>query len=225
MSVFKEIATELLKETAIEVGKDNAGKGLKAGKEAAGFISHKVGDIKDGRNKAGLKKQAKKEDYFLLVSAQKELGSGIYKVVSKKKEERYNTLTDHFANGAFVLHLYHKQKGEILSVHKTVTMRQGLFSSKPASSNYEIHRGDQVVGEVFAFWEGPQKVYITDFNDWVVTGNFEKNNYKIFSKTTGKTVATISKKIASADTYVIVCEYDKNEPIIVAITMLLDNIE
>ena len=41
----------------------------------------------------------------------------------------------------------------------------------------------------------------------------------------GKTIATISKKLSSANTYAIVCDYDKNEPIIVAITMLLDSIE
>ena len=221
MSVIKEIATELLKETAI----DNADKGLKAGKEAVGFISQKVGDIKDNRNKSALKKQSKKEEYFLLVTSYKDLGDGVYKVVSKKKEERYNTLTDHFASGAFIMHLYHKQKGEILSIHKLVTMKQGLFSSKPAAINYEIRRGDNIVGEVFPFWQGSQKVYETDFNDWVATGNFEKKNYKIFSKTTGKTIATISKKISSANTYVIVCDYDKNEPIIVAISMLLDSIE
>lgn len=221
MSVIKELATELLKEAAI----DNADKGLKAGKEAAGFISQKVGDIKDSRNKSALKKQSKKEEYFLLVSSEKDLGDGVYKVVSKKKEERYNTLTDHFANGAFAMHLYHKQKGEILSIHKLVTMKQGLFSSKPAASNYELRRGENVIGEVFPFWQGSQKVYETDFNDWITTGNFEKMNYKIFSKTTGKTIATISKKISSADTYVIVCDYDKNEPIIVAITMLIDSIE
>ena len=100
-----------------------------------------------------------------------------------------------------------------------------MFSSKPAASNYEIRRGDNIIGEVFPFWQGSQKVYETDFNDWIATGNFEKRNYKIFSKTTGKTIATISKKISSANTYVIVCDYDKNEPIIVAITMLLDSIE
>ena len=224
MSIIKEVATEVIKEVAVDAGLVAAGKGIKSAGDAAGFISQKVDDIKDNRNKSVLKKQAKKEEYFLLVSAEKNLGDGVYKVVSKKKEERYNTLMDHLPNDSFVLHIYHKQRGEILSVHKTAIMRQGLFSAKPAGWKYELHSGNQIA-EVFASLEGRQKIYVNNFNDWVVTGDFAKKNYKIFSKTTGKTIATVSKKIASANTYVIVCEYNKNEPIVVAISMLLDIIE
>ena len=224
MGIITEVASEIIKDVAIDVGLAAADKGLEAGGKATGLISQKVGNIKDNRNKTALKKQAKKEDYFLFVSAEKSLGDGIYKVVSKKKEERYNTLMDHLPNDSFILHIYHKQRGEMLSVHKIATMKQGIFSSKPVGWKYELHSGSQVA-EVFASTEGRQKIYVNNFNDWVVTGDFGKRNYKIFSKSTGKTIATVTKKIASADTYVIVCEYDRNEPIVVAISMLLDMIE
>ena len=74
MGIIKEVATEVIKEVAVDAGLVAAGKGLQAGGKATGFISQKVDDIKDSRNKSVLKKKAKKEEYFLLVSAEKNLG-------------------------------------------------------------------------------------------------------------------------------------------------------
>ena len=222
MGIIGDAVSGLIKGAAFDAGIEAADKGLEAGSKATGAISRKISNVKDNRNMSKLRKEAKKEDYCLFVECKNELGEGIYQITTKKKEDKYNTLMDHLDNDAFILHLYHYLKGEIGSVKKAVTMKKGVFSSKPIAVNYLLQINDQILGEVFQAKEGKEVVYKNNFNDWVATGDFKKGNYKIFSKTTGKTMASISKRIAAADTYLITCEYDRNEPIIVAISLLIN---
>ena len=70
--------------------------------------------------------------------------------------------------------------------------------------------------------ENKADVVITDFNNWIATGELKKDNYKVFDKKTGKTIATISKKYASASSYSVECEFDSNEPIVTIMTILID---
>ena len=215
MGIFRDAITGVIKDVAKDTG-------LEASYSAAEFVSRKVSGIKDNRNISKLKKEAKNNEYCLFVEKEGKIGEGIYTITTKKKEKKYNTLMDHLENGAFILHLFHHLKGEVGSLQKTVMMKQGLFSSKPIAVNYVLHNEDQVLGEVYQTKEGDQEVFLTSFNDWVAIGNFEKGKYKIFSKSTGKTLATVSRRYASASTYLIECEHDKNEPIIISMSLLFD---
>ena len=206
---------------AVEV----AGVAVEAVGAAGGFVANKLGKVIDKRNLASLKKEAKKHDYCLFVSKEAKLGEGIYKIINKKKEEKYNTLLDGNIDKNFKLHLYTKLKGEVATLHKNVTVTKSFFSADKYSTQYSISSSLYPSGSIKEKSEGKQKQYITSFNNWVITGEFSKGNYKIFDKDTGKTVATISKKFKSASTYTVDCEYDKNEPIIVLITILIDIIE
>lgn len=206
---------------AIEV----AGTAVEAVGTAGGYVANKFSKVIDKRNLASLKKDAKKHDYCLFVSKESKLGEGIYKIVNKKKEEKYNTLIDGSIEKDFKLHLYSKPRGEVASLYKTTTVIKGFLSANKYNTEYSIISSLSPSGKIIEKSEGKQKQYATSFNNWVITGEFSKGNYKIFDKGTGKTVATVSKKYKSASTYTVDCEYDKNEPIIVLITILIDIIE
>lgn len=190
-------------------------------KAVGGFVSDKIGKVIERRNLADLKKQAKKQKYCLFVTKEEKLGPGIYKVVNKKKEEKYNTLSSFISSRNYILRLYTKQRGEIASFIKSTNVEKGLFKSK-TSVELIIDSTVYPSGRLIETQEGDQKVYKTDFNDWIITGDFETGNYKIFNMVSGDTVATVSKKYKSASTFAIDCEFDKNEPIIVLITIFID---
>ena len=195
---------------------------IEAGGKAANYVSEKLSDSKENLNMHSLKKQVKKSDHCLFVTRENSLGDGIFSISEKKNKPRYNTLKEHRENGGYILHIYNEQKGEIAAVQKMVKMKKTLFSSKPDGVLYYIYYNGQLFCEIQKQAEGSRFVYVNSANDWMITGDFEKENYKFFSKSSGKTVAEVSKKVASASTYIVFCEYSKYEPIILAMTLLLD---
>ena len=212
----------LLKDAAVELGISVGISALEAGGKAADYVSEKLSDSRENKNLHSLKKQVKKSDHCLFVTLEKNLGDGIYRISEQKDKPRYNTLKEHRENGDYILHIYNERKGEIAAVQKIVKMKKTLFSSKPDSVRYYIYSNGQLFCEIQKQEEGSRSVYVNTANDWMITGDFEKEKYKFFSKSSGKTIAEVSKKVASASTYIVFCEYSKHEPIILAMTLLLD---
>lgn len=225
MGIIRKAAVNIIKGAAIYMGLSAAGKGLEGGSGAGETIRQKAGSIRETVNRSLLRNRLGAEDYCLFITAERNLGEGIYRAVDRSGKERYNTLMEHIPYEDFALHFYESGRGEILSVRKYVTMKKGLIALRPVGANYVMYLGDSFLGEVFAYQEGGRKVYVNGFNDWVAAGDFGGGNYKIFSTSTGKTIAAVSRQFASADTYMMVCAHDENEPVAAAITMLLDIIE
>lgn len=188
---------------------------------AASFVSKTVTKIVDQSNTSALKKENRKQENVLYVSKDIELGEGIYTVISKKKEKKYNTLLEQ-DNAYYSLKLYSENNGLIASIQKDYVIRKGFFKQTVEFVGFSLVYKSQYLGHIQEAKEGKQNVYITDFNNWVITGDFDRGNYKVFDKDTGKTVAEIAKKFKSASLFSIVCEHDKNEAILVAIAIMLD---
>lgn len=224
MGIIRKAIESAVEETAKDVGVAAAVGAISAVGAAGNAVANGIGKVVENRNIANLKKSSKKQDYCLFVNRETKLGAGIYTVINKKKEEKYNTLIEGDASADFTLRLYSKHKGEIASITKTTIVKKSLFSSDKRTTEIAIYSDVYPFGMINESYEGKQRTYTTDFNDWVITGEFSKGNYKIFDRTTGKTVASVSKKYKSASTYMIDCEYDKNEPTILLISIMLDMI-
>lgn len=193
-------------------------KSAKGVSKATAFVQDKALESIENRNLKKLKKEAKKQDYCLFVEKENKLSEGVYKIVDKKKQDRYNTLMEQPNSRSFTIRLYSSLKGEVASVSKNDTLK-GFLSSK---EEYEFNCDSLGSGIIKESREGNNKVYSISMNDWIATGDFEKGNYKLFCKQNGKTVATINKKYSSASSFSIECEHDKYEPLVVLFTILID---
>lgn len=223
MGIITDAVTEVVKGVASDAARDAALGALVAVEKGVERIDETVTTFRDSRNMSNLKKLAKKQDYCLIVTRESSLGNGVYKVTTKRTEEKYNTLVSEDNNTGIILHLYQANKGEIagLQILEDKNKLKGILSISKKQSYY-VYRDGTLLGKLLYAEEGKQIIYKTDFNDWHITGEFNKSNYKVFEKTTGTTLATISKKYKKASSFIIDCNYDKNEAIIVLITIFID---
>ena len=222
MGLLRKAIETAVEAKAIDVG-TSAAAGVSTAVGAAGnAVANGIEKVVENRNLATLKKNSKKQDYCLFVNKETKIGPGIYTVVNKKKEEKYNTLIDGDIRRDFILRLYSKNKGEIANLTKSTTVKKSLFTYEKYTTTIAIHSDIYPSGVINESFKGKHKIYTTDFNDWMITGEFATGNYKIFDKSTGKTIATVSKKYKNASTYLVDCNYDKNEPTILLISIMLD---
>ena len=192
MGIIRKAIESAVEETAKEVGIVAAVGAISAVGAAGNAVANGIEKVVDNRNLANLKKSSKKQDYCLFVNRETKLGLGIYTVINKKKEEKYNTLIEGDGNSDFTLRLYSKHKGEIASITKTTIVKKSLFSSEKRTTEIVIFSDIYLFGMIIeSSYEGKQKTYTTDCNDWVITGEFSKGNYKIFDSNSGKTVASV----------------------------------
>lgn len=179
-------------EKGIEVTSKGIEKGVEITSKANELAKNTVTNIREKHNLSQLKKETNEEDQSLFVHKENELGFGIYKVTNSDKVEKYNTLLEQGDGSYFDLYLYSYEKGEIASAHRIDPINTQRILQPKFSYFLQLH--GSYLGIITERFEARQKVYSTDFNDWIITGNYKEDNYKIFSKSNGRTIASISKK-------------------------------
>lgn len=107
MGIFKDALKGAMKEAIVGA---TVGTGLSV-------IGGALSVIEENTNKSQLSKMAKENEYCLFVDCDREIGEGIYRVYSKKKEELYSTLLTINKDG-YSLAFYDVLKGKIGSIQK-----------------------------------------------------------------------------------------------------------
>ena len=203
---------------AVEGAKTVAGKT----KEMVNGVSDKVSDAVDAKDAFKQNMQLKKIEHYLFVEEDRQIGEGVYRILNKKKKECYNTLLDK-NGGSYTLHVYRSGEGQIATVSRTVdVVKTGMFSQDVISTGDIIRMGDKRIGTIIKGYENGADTYLTDFNSWICRGDFATNHYKIFDKANGKTIAVITKAKHKESAFIIECNNDENEPIVVIMALVID---
>lgn len=188
------------------------------------FLSENLGSVVETRNLEALKKKERRNGNFFYVTRQKNIGEGVYSVVDKQGEEIYNTLPEFGKSGNFVLHLY-SDYGEIADITKRKLRNGGFLSALKGETEYYFRSNVYPPGAVIQVDQDDKRKYYTEFNNWMVMGDFKSGNYNFFDRDTGKSFASISKKFKHATTYSVQCRNGEDEPVIIFMTILIDMIE
>lgn len=61
---------------------------------AGNAVANSVEKAMEKHNLASLKKESRKDDYYLFVNKETKIGEGIYNITDKNKEQKYNTLIE-----------------------------------------------------------------------------------------------------------------------------------
>ncbi len=229
MGKIKKLADNIVEKTA-EAAASAAVNGAIAGAsvvaekgaEAISFISKRVSKIIDKRNESLLKKEGKSLDNCIYISKNKEHGRGIYYAKTITGEVKYSSYLSNEDNTQFEFKLFNNLDGSVSTVKKDYAVEKGLFKESLVFLGYFIIYKGQFLGHIKEIKEGKQKVYKTDFNDWVASGDFSDGNFVILDSRSGKTLATIIKKYKKAQTFSFVCEDDGSEDLLVLFAILSD---
>jgi len=225
MGIIGGLVALAVAEAAVEAG-TKAVAGVKSvaekTKDVVNGASEKVSDALEAKDAIKQNMQLKKLDHYFYVEEDRHIGEGVYRVLNKKKKECYNTLLD--KNGqSYTLHIYRSGEGKIATVKRIVdVVKTGVFSQDSISTGDVLWMGDKRVGTIIKGYENGVNTYLTDFNTWICRGDFSTNNYKIFDKATGKTIAVISKAKHKDSAFIIDCDDDENGPIVVIMALVID---
>ena len=178
MGIFKDALKGKMKEAIVGA---TVGTGLSV-------IGGALSVIEENTNKSQLSKMAKENEYCLFVDCDREIGEGIYRVYSKKKEELYSTLLTKNKDG-YTLAFYEVSKGKIGSIQKKVIEDKALFSKKEYVK-YSFNLGHSF-GDIIIATEGNKRVYKTNFNSWIAMGDFNLGKYRIIDTASGKTIGSV----------------------------------
>lgn len=230
----KSTADQVDENIGEEVGK-SIGNVAKGALHATSFVLNKTSDVinktveaggnaatrlVEANNKARLKKEVGKKDYYLFVTKEND-EDAIYSVTDKKKNVKYTTLLDKKGPSSTRINVYSGPKGKIATIEMSFSSSKKLFSKEVRNYTYSFVY-DGITRTADLIWKNNHAYFETDFNSWVTTGEIETSNYRIVDKENGKTVANIMKKNSSASTFLIECEYDKNEPVVVILALMID---
>lgn len=210
MGIFKDALKSAMKEAIVGA---TVGTGLSV-------IGGALSVIEENTNKSQLSKMAKENEYCLFVDCDREIGEGIYRVYSKKKEELYSTLLTINKDG-YSLAFYDVLKGKIGSIQKKVIEDKSLFSKKEFVK-YSFNLGDSF-GDIIITTEGKKRVYKTSFNSWIAMGDFNLGKYRIIDTASGKTIGSVINTTYKSKRYGIVCEDDDNKSVLVFLTIFIDH--
>ena len=187
------------------------------------FLSEKLGTVVENRNMEALKKKERRNGNYLYVTRQENIGEGVYTVVDKHGEEVYHTLPTFGKSHGYTLHFYDNY-GEIADITKRKLTKGGFFN-KIVEDEYYYRSNEYPPGAVIQVGSKDKKKYITEFNSWMVMGDFESGNYNFFDQDTGQAIASISRRFRKSTTYSVLCREGEDEPVIIFMTILIDMIE
>ena len=231
----KSTADKVDEDIGEEIG-NSIGNVAKGALHATSFLLNKTSDVinktvefggnaatklVEANNRARLKKEVGRKDYYLFVTKQSDADE-IYSVTDKKKVEKYTTLLDKKGSNHLRINVYNGSKGKIATIDESFTTTRRMFSKEVRNYSYSfVYEG--ITKSADLVWRDGNAYFTTDFNNWITTGDVSNSNYKIIDKNDGRVVANILKKNSSASTFMIECEYDKNEPIIVIMAIMIDS--
>ncbi len=181
-----------------------------------------VSKVAEKQNSFLLRKHSSKQEHYLFARRETKLGPGIYTITDKKKDNKYNTLLDQQDPDSFALYFYAKPRGQIGSVNQYKTEEKGLFRKKTTKYDYVVELDHGILGSIVSETENKQTLYMTNFNSWMAIGDFKKNNYKIFDRTTGMTMAEVTQQNSKASLFGIDCVHDENEALLIIMIILID---
>ncbi len=225
MGIIKELIADAVSEAAKNVGKEAADSFLDAARTVTEKTSKAISkaydatlDIADkiveANNVSVLKKEAKNEEYCLFVKRDPDKDKWIYEISDNKKKKRYKTIKE--SNN--VLNYYSEIKGKISSIVIEKKENKHIFSKPKTEITYRID-SDRTIRIMI---QESKMDISTDFDDWVITGDLFNSNYRIMSLQTGKELVSVIKKHKSASAFLVNCDYDKNEPMLLLMTILID---
>ncbi|MBE6118396.1 MAG: hypothetical protein E7188_07615 [Erysipelotrichaceae bacterium] len=185
-------------------------------------VKEKQDSIKEKQNLNKLKKDLNNHGNILLITREVELGEGIYTIKDIDGNTKYNTLLIRPDSSAFEFQFYAKNEGRIGSIVRVSSVQKGLLFSKEVVTDYLLKMSNQFIGTIIRRTDSKGSIYITDFNDWMATGNFTDGNYKVFDSTTGKTIVSVTKTSQKSTKFAIDYEELDNESMIVILTVFID---
>ena len=210
----------------VKVGKEAIGATVKASKAASSAVTKTVAEVQNKRNLSALKKEGKNQGVCLLVNQKPGTTEGFFSVTDLDGEERYNSYLERSdSEQVFTLHLYAKNHGEIASVVSNSPQKKSLFKKDNNDAGFAVSYYGEYLGNIFPGREGKQTVYRTDFNDWLFTGELSKGNYIVFDKTSGYTLATITRKYKNATTFSVTWETNDEPELFLLFSILIEIIK
>ncbi len=212
-SVTEDVLSDV--NDAVEVFSDAAVK-------TAEVFSDAVSKVAEKQNSFLLRRHSSRQEHYLFAKRETKLGPGIYTVTDKKKDNKYNTLLDQQDPDSFALYYYAKPWGQIGSVNQYKTEEKALFRKKTTKYDYVVELDNTILGSIVTSTENKQTLYMTNFNNWMAVGDFKKNNYKIFDRATGITMAEVSQQNPKTTVFGIDCNHDEQEALLVMMILLID---
>lgn len=195
-----EISAAVILDTVEQVRKEGLGKGLEQGAaRASGVASEVLNRTRPGG-----------EDYRLFITALPQ--SDTYRVRDNLDQETYTFLREDDPDGSFCLGVYSALEGKIASLRK-VTEKKGLFG-KRKTTGIAIQRWGYQDRYLFIRNEKKERVFTTSFNDWITIGDTRNNDYRIFDKGSGRTLAVVEQKRKSAP-LVLRCDYGEEADLLI----------
>lgn len=229
MGIIKKVADSLVEKTVEEVTAvavigaiEGAAVVLEKGAEAASLVSDKVSKVVNKRNESLLKKENKALNNCTYITKEPSHGRGIYYAKTADGDIKFSSFLSNEDNEQFELKLRTKTNGNVSSVRKEYSLQKGIFKKTPAFLGYLVNYKGMRLGHINEGKDNKRRVYKTDFNGWVASGDFSKGNYVILDGHSGETLATITKKYKNAKTFSLVYESERNEDLLVLFAILID---
>lgn len=222
MSFIKSASKVIRKTVDSGFGKDIVNVTVDVGLKASNAVYKRVNNY---RNRKAIEHETSDEEYCLICDFCHDSAGRLYSVLTRDKTEKYAVFIELYDHDAFSLHICDSLHNELICVRKNVFTKKVLLGNRERllGLNYEIYSQEHLMGQIFAgSSNGSDDTYETSFNDWVFAGDIKSCNYSIYDKLTGNRIAEVTKKVPKASSFVIHCKDSLNEPLLVAITVLLD---